>query len=283
MPPGPWGVVKPLLPANAGPSSAPPAAERQAAANAVIHVLAEQATLDGTSDKPGYLPGFGILPAESVREVAKSAKLQAGGGARRGDTGSGVSPHRGDGGLPAVAGSDCRWPGCDRPIERCDIDHTVPYPFGPTHPSNNKPYCRTHHLIKTFCTGPGGWTEQQMPDGTIILTAPTAHTYATEAHGAAMFPALAQSTGELTGLMAVGEESPNRTAMMPKRKQTREQDKRDRINARTTPTNRTHRRRRTTTPSLARRQLPTTTLLSLTISAPQRVLFSPRCWFGALE
>jgi len=36
----------------------------------------------------------------------------------------------------------CRWPGCDRPVERCDIDHTVPYPVGPTHPSNNKPYCR---------------------------------------------------------------------------------------------------------------------------------------------
>jgi hypothetical protein len=39
-------------------------------------VLAEQATLDGTSDKPGYLPGFGVLPAESVREVAKSATLK---------------------------------------------------------------------------------------------------------------------------------------------------------------------------------------------------------------
>ena len=51
------------------------AAERNASAAAVIHVLAEQATLDGTGDQPGYLPGSGILPAESVREVAKSAKL----------------------------------------------------------------------------------------------------------------------------------------------------------------------------------------------------------------
>ena len=39
-------------------------------------MLAEQATLDGTGDKPGYLPCFGILPAESVREVATSAKLK---------------------------------------------------------------------------------------------------------------------------------------------------------------------------------------------------------------
>ena len=44
------------------------AAQRHATAAAVIHVLAEQATLDGTGDQPGYLPGFGILPAESVRE-----------------------------------------------------------------------------------------------------------------------------------------------------------------------------------------------------------------------
>jgi len=106
----------------------------------------------------------------------------------------------------------------------------VPYPDGPTHPSNNKLYCRTHHLLKTFYTGPGGWTDRQLPDGTIVFTAPTGHTYTTEPHGGTMFSALAQSTGKLTGLMAVSEESPHRDVMMPKRKQTREQDRRDRIN-----------------------------------------------------
>jgi hypothetical protein len=44
----------------------------------------------------------------------------------------------------------CRWPGCDQPAVGCDIDHTVPYPLGPTHPSNNKPYCRIHRRLKTF-------------------------------------------------------------------------------------------------------------------------------------
>jgi hypothetical protein len=63
-----------------------------------------------------------------------------------------------------------------------------------------------HHLLKTFYTGPGGWCDQQL------------------------FGALGQSTGEPAGLMAVGEESPHRDVMMPKRKQTREQDRRDRIN-----------------------------------------------------
>jgi hypothetical protein len=125
----------------------------------------------------------------------------------------------------------CRWPGCDRPVHKCDLDHTVPYPAGVTHPSDLKHYCRIHHLIKTFHTGPRGWTDQQMPDGTIILTAPTGHTYTTEAHGASMFPTLAQSTGELPIPPALAQPDTDRSAMMPRRKQTREQDRRDRINA----------------------------------------------------
>ncbi len=92
--------------------------------------------------------------------------------------------------------------------------------------SNNKCYCRIHHLLKTF----GGWCDQQLPDGTIILTSPTGLVYRTEAHGAAMFPALAQSTGELDLPESVPAEG-DRSVMMPKRKQTRDEDRRDRINA----------------------------------------------------
>jgi hypothetical protein len=206
----------------------PATAERNHAASAVIHVLAEQATLDGTSDTPGYLPGFGILPAESVRELATTAQLK---------------PLRIPSGMPDpgyrpsavtrefVAWRDltCRWPGCDRPVDKCDVDHTVPYPAGVTHASDLKHYCRIHHLIKTFYIGIGGWTDQQMPDGTVILTAPTGHDYVTEAHGASMFPALAQCTGELP-VPTLDEPSAYRDVMMPRRKQTREQDRRDRIN-----------------------------------------------------
>ena len=106
--------------------TARPAAERDATAAAVIHVLAEQATLDGTSDKPGYLPGFGILPADSVRELATSAKLKP----VAVPTGAAPDP----GYRPSAATLEflrwrdltCRWPGCDRPAEKSDIDHTVP-------------------------------------------------------------------------------------------------------------------------------------------------------------
>ena len=90
---------------------------------------------------------------------------------------------------------------------------------------------RCHHLIKTFHTGAGGWSDRQLPDGTIVLRAPSGHTYTTEPHGAALFPALAQSTGGLNLPAHVVDPETDRSTMMPRRKQTREQDRRDRINA----------------------------------------------------
>ncbi|WP_197373459.1 HNH endonuclease signature motif containing protein [Mycolicibacterium baixiangningiae] len=38
----------------------------------------------------------------------------------------------------------CRFPGCDKPAYLTDIDHTVPYPAGPTSASNLKCLCRKH-------------------------------------------------------------------------------------------------------------------------------------------
>jgi Domain of unknown function (DUF222) len=221
---GALGRREDRLACRCGTQDCPAAAERQALAEVVIHVLADQATVDGTSDHPGYLAGFGILPAESVRELAATATLQPL-VMPSGTPDPGYRPSAVTREFVRWRDLTCRWPGCDRPVERCDIDHTVPWPGGPTHPSNNKPYCRTHHLIKTFYGGPGGWREQQMPDGTVILTSPTGHTYTTEAHGAALFPTLAQCAGELPE-PTVEEPRPHRDAMMPRRKQTRS----DRIN-----------------------------------------------------
>ncbi|MFV8172317.1 DUF222 domain-containing protein [Mycolicibacterium peregrinum] len=249
-----------------------PAAQKRAAVDAaVVHVLADQSTVDGSSDDPGYLAGHGILPAESVRDLAATGKVKpvrmpAGNGGDRidgfhaqttatdadaadvadagpADAGESVVPagpaeptaagepqYR-----PSVALSEfihwrdltCRFPGCDAPVERCDIDHTAPWPAGSTHPSNTKLFCRAHHLVKTFCPG---WTDRQRPDGTIEFTTPTGYTHITEPHGAGLFPTLAQPTGELNLPEPEPQAAqPGRAAKMPKRSRTREQDRQDRI------------------------------------------------------
>ena len=71
----------------------------------------------------------------------------------------------------------CRFPGCNHPAEYSDLDHTIAYGTGLTHPGNLKALCRKHHLLKTFWTGTGGWADRQHPDGTIEWTSPTGHTY----------------------------------------------------------------------------------------------------------
>jgi len=122
----------------------------------------------------------------------------------------------------------CRWPGCDAPAWSCDVDHTIPYAAGgPTHASNLKCYCRTHHLVKTFW----GWREQQLPDATLILTSPVGqHTYITIPGSALLFPTLAVPTGELPAAATVPADYwGERTTMMPTRRRTRAQSRAARI------------------------------------------------------
>jgi len=81
--------------------------------------------------------------------------------------------------------------------------------------------------VKTFW----GWREKQLPDGTLILTAPSGHTYVTTPGSALLFPSLCRPTGELAEPPA---DSPpqycaDRSAMMPKRRRTRAQDRAHRI------------------------------------------------------
>ena len=127
----------------------------------------------------------------------------------------------------------CRWPGCDKPAYGCDIDHTVPWPLGPTHASNTKCYCRFHHLLKTFYCGVGGWREQQLPDGTLNMTSPTGHTYTTKPGSLLLFPTLCRPTGTLwtPGNEPEPRSGSSRGVMMPKRRRTRAENLQRRIQA----------------------------------------------------
>jgi hypothetical protein len=116
----------------------------------------------------------------------------------------------------------CRWPGCDRPAQFCDLDHAIAYALGgPTHASNLRCLCRKHHLLKTF----HGWTDQQYPDGAIEWTSPTGATYTTYPGSRLLFPALCEPTGKLPTPATRPPDSADRTLMMPTRRRTRAQNR----------------------------------------------------------
>ena len=123
----------------------------------------------------------------------------------------------------------CRFPGCDAPAEACDIDHAVAYPAGPTHPSNLRCLCRKHHLLRTFWVGDGGWRDRQLPDGTIIWTAPSGRTYTTHPGARMYFPGWCTSTGPLPPVVSGVVTAAKRSLQMPRRRRTREAERAQRI------------------------------------------------------
>jgi hypothetical protein len=122
----------------------------------------------------------------------------------------------------------CRFPGCTESATNCDVDHTIPYPYGPTQASNLKCSCRRHHLLKTFWGGPNGWRDSQSPDGTVTWTAPDGRTHTTTPGSHELFPSLCAPTAPV---ITTGDPPPAHTAglTMPRRRSTRAQDRTRRI------------------------------------------------------
>jgi Domain of unknown function (DUF222) len=127
------------------------------AGSVLIHVIAEQATLDGTGQGPAAMVGYeGLIPAELVAELARAARLRPLIHPADAPPGSGHTPSRALADFVRCRDLTCRFPGCDRPASASDIDHTVAYGDGGcTQASNLKCLCRLHHLIKTFW----GWRD----------------------------------------------------------------------------------------------------------------------------
>lgn len=207
------------------------AGARSPASPVIIHVIAERTTLDGTSATAGsMLSADGLIGPELLAELTQSAKLVPLVHPSDAPPEPGYAPSKALADFVRCRDLTCRWPGCDRPAVDCDLDHTIPYAAGgPTHAANLKCYCRTHHLVKTFW----GWREQQLPDGTLILQSPSGTTHVTTPGSALLFPSLCLATG---GMPATEADPPpdyctDKTAMMPKRRRTRAQNRAQRIAA----------------------------------------------------
>ena len=120
---------------------------------------------------PAFVFGGGILPTALLGAILERARIRQ---VRHpgGDTPPEprYTPTRQTCEFVRCRDLTCRFPGCDKPAQVCDIDHTVPYPAGPTHPSNLKCLCGFHHLLKTFWNGVNGWRDRRLSDGTGIWT-----------------------------------------------------------------------------------------------------------------
>jgi hypothetical protein len=239
-----------------------PTADVQSSSSVVVHVIADQAAVEdaqtaltaqqpATDDgdepaavtekpaaeqpaagetakrppAPALLLGRGVLPnallAEAIRNGATLRPIRR----------PGVEPeprYR-----PSAALAEfvrmrdlfCRFPGCTVSADRCDLDHAVPWPYGPTHASNLNCKCRHHHLMKTFWTGIGGWSDEQCPDGTVIWTAPSGTTYTTQPGSRLFFPTWDVTTAALPPPQPLPpHDAAYRGLMMPRRKRPRAAD-----------------------------------------------------------
>ena len=217
-----------------------PAGGKTASAT-VIHVIAEHATVEGAGAAPGVLSGYeGLLPAELIAELARDARLRPLVDFTDTAPEPGYTPSQALADFVRSRDLTCRAPGCNAAATHCDIDHTIPYPYGPTCASNLKCLCRFHHLLKTFW----GWRDEQLRDGTIIWTTPAGEKYVTHPGSAIVFPGLCKPTAPVpTTEPPPAERCGDKTAKMPRRQRTRSQqraasiaaERRANHKARTTP------------------------------------------------
>ena len=189
----------------------------------VIHVIAEQATVEGSGPTPAAMIGYdGLIPAELIADLAHTARLQP--LIHPGDAPAepGYRPSRALADFVRHRDLTCRFPHCAVPATDCDIDHVIPHgDGGPTHASNLSCKCRFHHLLKTFW----GWRDEQLRDGTLIWTSPTGHKTVTHPGSALIFPTLCAPTGPLTVGAVADDRAGDKTAKMPRRQRTRTQQR----------------------------------------------------------
>jgi hypothetical protein len=136
-------------------------------------------TVLGVDSKPGYLAGYGWMPAQRALKLAvqKEAVWQriltdpltghaVDVGRRKYRPPAALRDH-----LEAIYPT-CTGPGCRKPAHLCDLDHVTPFPLGATDQDTLRPACRSHHRAKTH----GGW-RIELSDNGHGLTWITKHGY----------------------------------------------------------------------------------------------------------
>jgi hypothetical protein len=148
----------------------------------LVHVTVSASTLAGADNKPAVLDGYGPVGAAFARQIATDPT----GVWKRLVTDpvdESLSDHSRKTYRPPSALDDfvrardvtCRFPGCGRSAQHSDLDHTIPWPKGPTTAGNLGALCRRHHRLKHETT----WQLTQI-NGRFCWTSPTGRRYITE-------------------------------------------------------------------------------------------------------
>ncbi|MEX5293690.1 DUF222 domain-containing protein [Kocuria sp. CPCC 205268] len=115
----------------------------------------------------------------------------------------------------------CRFPGCRRRAERCDLDHTVAWQDGGRTSADNLAHlCRHHHLVKHRNGALGRWSVRQLGPapwgGVLEWTSPAGRTYRTEPDASAgLAPGAAARDRMLSGAPLPPGLRPGSTAPEP--------------------------------------------------------------------
>jgi hypothetical protein len=156
-----------------------------------IQVVVPADTLTGKADLPADIPGLGPITGHQARRLAFGCSSSPDRISYRPlvvDAETGTMPNPTAPSLGAATAADravrardltCRFPGCRRRAmghaSGTDLDHTVPWPAGPTAWKNLAVLCRHHHRLKHAA----GWAVTLTPDAVMTWTTPAGRTFTT--------------------------------------------------------------------------------------------------------
>jgi hypothetical protein len=166
-------LVAAVLGATAGPAAAPAVA-------ATVHITMPADTALGLDTAPGELTGYGPVPASLARRLGahgpwRKVTISPTTGTVIDVGRTAYSPSAALADLVGARDRTCRFPGCRQPAGRCDLDHVLPWPAGPTTAANLAALCRHHHRLKHRTS----WTVRAGADAELEWTSPAGHVYRT--------------------------------------------------------------------------------------------------------